>query len=43
MALQNDNDEMFAEESYETINLDDLESKLDDEIENSLNDLKILK
>lgn len=43
MALQNDNDEMFAEGSYETINLDDLESKLDDEIENSLNDLKILK
>lgn len=43
MALQNDNDEMFAEESYETINLDDLESKLDNEIENSLNELKILK
>lgn len=43
MALQNDNDEMLLEESYETINLDDLESKLDDEIENSLNELKILK
>lgn len=34
---------MLLEESYETINLDDLESKLDDEIENSLNELKILK
>lgn len=43
MALQNDNDEMLLEESYETINLDDLESKLDDEIENSLSELKILK
>lgn len=43
MANQNENDEMLLEESYEIINLDDLESKLDDEIENSLSELKILK
>lgn len=43
MASQNDNDEMLLEESYETINLDELESKLDDEIESNLNDIEILK
>ena len=46
MDFQNDTDEMFAVESmedYEPINLDDLEAKLDEELENSLNDLELLK
>lgn len=43
MALQNENEEFFITEDYEEINLDELESKLDDEIESSLNDIEILK
>lgn len=43
MDIQNETEELFSDESYDTINLDELESKLDDEIESNLNDIEILK